>query len=117
MNVAELPDLSAAGEKAVLEGEDINCRQDIETFETLMGTKAKLHGQIADALTGILLHAAALSRNSTHSEVNPATVTSSCDHIAECAKRVWQLLSEKEFVSYSVGQSNSDSGTSQNAQI
>ncbi|MDQ0511514.1 hypothetical protein [Ancylobacter amanitiformis] len=94
MAQSERPSLSVLDETAALIGGETACGQTVDMRVPLLGTDSELHHQIADALTAIMLQAEAMRRNSIHSRVNEAAITSSCHHIVECAKRAWQLIGE-----------------------
>lgn len=99
MAQSERPSLSILDETAARAGAETACGQAVD-MQAVAGQAPplqddiELHRQIADALTAIMLQAEAVRRNSIHSRVNEAAVTSSCDHIVECAKRAWQLICE-----------------------
>ncbi|WP_428032807.1 hypothetical protein [Ancylobacter sp.] len=91
----ECPVSSIVDKTAALHGEDATDWKGDQVEEALSRAAVDQRGQIANALTGMMLQAAALRRNSINSGMNDAAITSSCDHLVECAKRVWQLLSEQ----------------------
>ncbi|WP_428032610.1 hypothetical protein [Ancylobacter sp.] len=92
---SECPVSSIVDKTTALHSEDATDWKGDEVEEALSRAAADQRGQIANALTGMMLQAAALRRNSINSGMNDPAITSSCDHLVECAKRVWQLLSEQ----------------------
>ena len=95
MTQSERPSLSIMDETAVPNGRTAAHAQAVDVRMPLLPANAELHHQIADALTAIMLQAESVRRNSTNSQVNEAAVTSSCEHIIECAKRAWQLIVDR----------------------
>ena len=94
LNGSERPDLVILNDVAVSSGRGDPHGQAVDVWSSLYSTKSEFHHQIADALTAIMVQAEVARRKAITSQANEAEVTSSCEHIVACAKRVWQLVTD-----------------------